>query len=170
MGEIRNLPELVMVKNRWELEGFHPAQSAWSYEEFAGKTGTLYVLELNQYCKIGMSRDFEKRLRSINSVMPVEARSAATRTVPLSGLLIAEAWMHKQFVQHAVKNEWFLMPCASALEALPRAVTLAKVYDGYCRRFHLEQRAERARPEVRARRQREYHEFMVRQLESISMD
>ncbi|MGR9130750.1 GIY-YIG nuclease family protein [Rhizobium leguminosarum] len=170
MPEFRNIPELVMVKNRWELEGFNPSMPAWNYEEFAGRTGTLYVLELQLYCKIGMSRDFEKRLRQINCVMPVEARAAATRTVPLSGMAMAEAWMHRQFKPHAVKNEWFLMPHVEALEALPRAVTLAKVYDRYCRTHHLEKRAERAQPHVRARLQREYHEFMVRQMETISPD
>lgn len=132
MAEMKNVPELVFIGESWELTGFVPGQASRWYKDFSGRKGTLYVLELQEYCKIGVSRDFPKRLASINKAMPFEVNVAKAQKVPLSALMHTEAWMHRLFKNKIVKNEWFKMPASEALSALPQAVLFSKVFDRYC--------------------------------------
>lgn len=137
MAEMKNIPELVLVGNSWELTSFLPGQAAWWYKDFRGKTGTIYVLELQDYCKIGVSREFPKRLAAINKAMPFEVNVAKTQKVPLAALMHTEAWLHRLFKDKAVKNEWFRMPASEAISAIPEAVRFSKVYDRYCYEWNI---------------------------------
>ncbi len=160
MPEFKSIPELVMVGGRWELDSFQPSQPAWNFKSFEGKKGTIYVLRLFEYCKIGMSRDFTKRLASINCVMPFEADTVIAKKVPLAGMAVAEAWLHRKFREHAVKNEWFSMPSGPVLDALPTAMRLASVYDRYCRDWHLANKFENQPPHIQEKRRKDYERYL----------
>lgn len=129
---MKHVPELVRRNGRWILDGWQPGMSALLWPDFAGKTGTLYVLESAGFVKIGLATNFERRFRNIAYGMPMPVRRVATRTVPLAGLAFAEAWMHSQFAAHRVKGEWFAVDPAAVVQRLQKAVVRAQVYERHC--------------------------------------
>jgi len=160
MIEFKNIPEMVLVGKCWEFDSFSPGQSAWHYDDFDGKTGTVYILELQDHCKIGVSRNFPKRLDAICRVIPFEVKVSRTQKVALSAMLHTEAWLHKRFSGKAVRNEWFKMPASDAVAAMPEAIRFSKVYDRYSREWNIQNKIKWSQPHMQAKRLRDYEATM----------
>lgn len=83
---------------------------------------SVYIIECAGYCKIGVARNPEDRLRSINTGAPVRATLYRTREFPAS--LVArhvESHLHRLFRPHRSNGEWFDITPRKAWEALKRA-------------------------------------------------
>lgn len=102
------------------------------YPSFEGKSATLYVLECAGYYKIGITRNFASRFKSISHGCPLPVSKVATRTVPAAGLMQAEAWLHQKLVDRCVKGEWFAVEREEIRPLLQKAVAKAKQYDREC--------------------------------------
>lgn len=151
MGTIKHIPELVMVNRTWRLADFQPGRPAHMYEEYFGKTGIIYVMACNEFHKIGLALDFEKRLKMLDGATPYSVKRVMIRRVPRAGLAYAEAWIHKQLANKLVKNEWFAVDRDTAVGMLKRGVIAAEVYDQYCRDWFNQDQEWRSRPEVKAK-------------------
>jgi Meiotically Up-regulated Gene 113 (MUG113) protein len=169
LPEFKTLPDLVRIGGVWTVEPFKPTRPAFTYEDFVGKTGTLYVVGCGDaHHKIGMSTNFSRRFEMLSSGTPFELKRVATRTVPLAGLAYAEAWMLAQFADRRIKGEWFAITAREALEKLPAAIRRAKVYTARCAEWWREDRRQcREDPKRRAKLDREYAQFQERSAPKI---
>ncbi len=147
MLDLNNVFGIERVNGVWVIKNFTPSRNAHTYDSVAGKTGTLYILECGEFCKIGMTTDFDRRFKNIEAGMPFDVKRVATRSVPLAGLAYAEAWMHKQFWHVRAKNEWFRVTPAEARTAFPKAVRIAEIYARQCREWFQAEEARARTPE-----------------------
>lgn len=129
----KKIPTLVKTKTGWTIDSFTPGQSAFRWDEFSRKNAKLYVLQCGDYLKIGVARDLERRRREIDAMNALPVTVIAARTIPLSALLITEAWLHAQFADRRVKGEWFSVSIEEVMAILPDAVRFANAYDRECR-------------------------------------
>lgn len=160
MLDHRNIADLVKVNGRFELSFFVPSQPAYMWDEMEGKRGILYAIQCQNYCKLGMTTNIEKRFKSIENGMPFDVTLVSKRTVQFAGLAYAEAWMHKQFWEFRAKNEWFKIEPAQASEKLREAGTVATAYARKCREWFYEDRAAKAAdPAYQERMKRDYAKF-----------
>lgn len=159
MLDLNNVFGVERVNGVWVIKNFTPSRNAHTYDSVAGKAGTLYIVECGEFCKIGMTTDFERRFKNIEAGMPYDVKRVAIRSVPLAGLAYAEAWMHKQFWPVRAKNEWFKVSAQEAKAIFPKAVRVAQVYDRQCREwFHAEEARVRT-PEEIERERKEFVKF-----------
>lgn len=129
MPFLKNVPEIVKVNGKWEIDGFLPGPAAVNWPQFKGRKGTVYVVEAAGYYKIGLATDFKKRFRGIDLGTPLPVAKVAIRTVPLAGLAYAEAWLHEQFKDRRIKGEWFAIQADEAVGLLEKAVRRACLYE-----------------------------------------
>jgi hypothetical protein len=162
MGTIIYLPEIKHDGRKLVISDFRPGQQAYGYDEFSGKTGTIYVIGCNEFHKIGMTREFERRFVQLDSASPYRLRKVATRKVPLAAMAYAEAWIHSVLADRHIKNEWFDVDEETAVGLLKQSYYRAKVYDAACERWYMAERERRQQPEVRAKLDREYAAFIKR--------
>lgn len=138
MGTLLHLPEMKHDGRRFVIEGFRPGQQAFRYDDFRGKTGTVYVIACNDLHKIGLTRDFDKRLAQLDAASPYFLRKVATRKVPLAGMAYAEAWIHSELADRHIKNEWFNVDEMAAVDLLKQSYYRAKAFDLACEQWHWE--------------------------------
>lgn len=160
MIDPRNVPNLVLVKNRWALEGAKESSPTWNYDEIAGKLGFLYVVSTGTSSKIGITTNVEKRIRSIHNGTPEPLTGLVVKSVPLSGMAMAEAWLHKKFSEYRLKGEWFSLGLEDIRSSLKNAVCVATLYDKFCHEWTVARKEYERRPEVRARNLAEYELFL----------
>jgi len=160
MIDPRNVPNLILVKNRWELDILKPSAPAWNYGKFRGQLGFVYIVSRGSACKIGMTANFEKRFRALCAGSPEPSTKVAARHVPKAGMAMAEAWLHKKFAAQRLNGEWFDISPETALASMTDALRVARAYDRYCNEYDLAEREYARRPEVRARRLTAYLDFL----------
>jgi hypothetical protein len=164
----KNVAELVKVNNRWRLSFFTPANQAWCYDDMEEKTGVLYAIKCEDFCKIGMTTNLEKRFWDISAGTPFDVFLVSKKVVPFAGLAYAEAWLHKQFADRRVKNEWFKVTPEEAADKLHHGKKVAELYTRHCRDWFIEDRdRKRNDPEYQRQMREEYHSYLLRNLESI---
>lgn len=163
MLDHRNIAELVKVKDRWDLSFFVPSQPAFKFDDMEGKRGTLYAIQCGDYCKLGMTTDFERRFKTIEGGMPFDVTLVDKRVVPLAALAYTEAWLHKKFWEFRAKNEWFKIDQEQASQAMGEAKFVATAYARKCRQWFYEDRQQKANdPEYQERMKKEYAVFVAR--------
>lgn len=144
-----------------------PVKLHLNWKKFEGQTGTLYVIESAGFHKVGISRDFQRRLLAIDTGVPFPVRKVAVRTVALAGMVYAETWMHLKLSASHVKGEWFSAGRDEILPLLPYAVREAERHAAQCRAKYFEfinsvsEEDAAAMREQDARLQREYDERML---------
>lgn len=149
-----------------------PAKLFLDWKKVERQTGILYVVECAGFHKVGITRDFAKRLSVIDTGTPMPVRKIAMRTVALAGMVYAETWLHHQLSPHHVKGEWFSAERQQILRLLPEAVRQAERHAAQCRRLYAEfvgkitpEDAAKTLAE-NARLQREYDERMLAHFQS----
>lgn len=160
MIDPRNVPELVLIKRRWVLEGAKESSSAWNYEDLAGKHGFLYVVSTGRSSKIGITTNIEKRIRSIHNGTPEPLTGLVVKNVPLAGMAMSEAWLHKKFSGSRLKGEWFSLALEDIRPSMKDAVRVANLYEKFCHDWTMARKEYERRPEVRARNLAEYELFL----------
>lgn len=160
MIDPKNVPNLILIKNRWELDSLKPSAPAWNYEKFRGQLGFVYVVSSGEACKIGMSENFNKRFRALCNGSPAPLVKVAARHVPKAGMAMAEAWLHKKFANYRLTGEWFNITPEMALASMTDALRVARAYDRFCDDYDLAEREYARRPDVRARRLKAYLDFL----------
>jgi hypothetical protein len=171
MIDPKNIADLEKVNGRWKLSFFVAATQAFMYDDIEDRTGILYAIKCEDYCKIGMTTNLEKRFWYLSAGTPFDIYLVEKKTVPFAGLAYAEAWMHKQFADRRVKNEWFKVTPSDAAGKLRRAEKVAELYARHCRDWFIADRDRKANdPKYQERMRQGYTEFLLRQRESISMD
>lgn len=130
---------------------FAPGEAAVNYGRFVHKRGTIYVLECQGFHKIGMTREknVDRRCEQLQIGNPFSLKVLCHRSVPLAGMAYGESWLHHQFADRRMHNEWFAVSEDEVQEALPKAVLRALAYDRHCRDYEVLRRVERFR-QVRA--------------------
>ncbi len=160
MIDPRNVPNLILIKKRWALEGCQPTGSTWGYEDFRGKVGNLYVVSTGPASKIGISSNVRRRITDISNNTPEKLTGLIVKNVPKSGMAMAEAWLHKKFSEWRLRGEWFSLGIEDIRPSLKEAVRVAKLYDSFCHEWNVAQREYERRPEVRAKNLAEYEAFL----------
>lgn len=163
MGVMKHVPDLLQVDGKWRIEGFRPNAQAWDYDDHAGKTGIIYAIGLNGFHKIGLTRDFEKRLAQINSASPYTAEKVIAQKVPLAGMPYAESWIHKQLADRWIKNEWFSIDRETALAYVAKGKIAARLFAKECETWFYLEKARSRDPETAAKINRAYQDFLTRQ-------
>ena len=121
---------------RIEFEDFVACQPALEYfKRYADRTGTLYCIQCQQFIKIGISADFDNRLKTLQSATPFPISVVALRTVPLAGLEYAESYLHQHFADQQVQGEWFKIKPRDLKLPLRRAQKRADIMDRHCREY-----------------------------------
>lgn len=156
MGVFKSIPRIVKVGTRLCVEDFVASPQAYNYKDYEGKTATLYIVETGGFLKIGLSTEFERRFRSLDFSTPFPLRKVCIRTVPLAGLVYAEAWLHDHFKDRRIKGEWFAIGEAEALIAVKKAVKRAEVYADACQEWYAADLQRRSTPEYLAKARIEY--------------
>jgi len=128
-----HMPTLRQDGKAWSLDDFVPGQTAFRYDEFERKIGTLYMIQCCEYVKIGVTRDLAARLNELRVGNPFPFSILAQKTIPAARLLITEAWLHQRFAHGRVHGEWFLVGADDVLVALPEAERFARAYARACR-------------------------------------
>lgn len=84
---------------------------ARAYLPVRTEQGDVYLLRWGSYFKIGLSRDVEARVRSLNS-MPLDAPIELVHTVASDQIGACERLLHRRFAEYRVKGtkEWFELP------------------------------------------------------------
>lgn len=161
MLDPRNIADLEKVNGRWRLSFFIASQPAFMYDGHEGKRGILYAIQCQDYCKMGMTTDLNKRFKAIESGTPFDVSLIGKKTVQLAGLAYAEAWIHKQFAKQWAKNEWFRVTPEQAIGKLQEASIVALLYSRMCREWFFEDRKRKANdPEYQERMKQEYAKFL----------
>lgn len=164
MLDHKNIAELVKVNGKWDLSFFIPSQPAYMWDDQEGKRGILYAIQCNEYCKLGMTTEFERRFKNLAAGTPYDISIVGKKTVQFAGLAYSEAWMHKKHADRRVKNEWFLLSPDEANETLQQAITVAAVYARKCREWFYADRQQKANdPIYQERMRKEYAAFLARQ-------
>lgn len=163
MIDPKNIADLVKVNGKWELSFFIPSQPAFMWDSQEGKRGILYAIQCNEFCKLGMTTEFDRRLKNLEAGTPYDIAVVGKKTVQFAGLAYSEAWMHKKHADRRVKNEWFRLSPEEAHETLQEAIAVASVYARKCREWFYEDRRQKANdPEFQARMKKEYEQFVDR--------
>lgn len=161
MLDPKSIADLEKVNGRWRLSFFTASNPAFCYDRNEGKRGILYAIQCQDHCKLGMTTDLERRFKNIEAGVPFDVTLIGKKTVQLTGLAYAEAWMHKQLAEQRAKNEWFKVAPEQALEKLHLASVVAAVYSRNCREWFFEDRKRKANdPEYQERMKLEYAKFL----------
>lgn len=161
MGAIKNLPTIEKVKGKWVVSNFFGCPAAWDYPKFQGQLATLYVVECAGFLKIGLTSKPERRLRSLDTACPLPMRKVRLQSVPLASVAYAESYLHIKFQDRWVKGEWFAVPEAEVLSAIPGAIARARAYEMACYEYWCRDEERKQQPEVQAKLRRQYAEFLA---------
>lgn len=173
----REVPKLRMVDEQWILDPFIPTDAASRWPEYEGKIGYVYAFSCQGYLKIGMSNSYKSRLKSIQQACPFDVECLAAEEVPLSGMAIAEGYLHCKFVSKRHKNEWFKLDFSEFLDEVETAKRYAYTFDRHCEEYYFKDRAKRTSPEYQSQMKSQHlgalkaaRESSLRHLEQIEID
>lgn len=69
---------------------------------------SVYLLKLNEFYKIGIAWDVNRRFVQLYSSSPYTIELVASK--PFDNASKVEKDLHKKYHKYAVKNEWFKLP------------------------------------------------------------
>lgn len=81
-------------------------------------TTFVYVLEAGEYCKVGLTQNFQRRLMEYSTHCPLPVRCAILLEVRTEYGLWLERAIHRQLSEYRVRGEWFRVTVDRAREAL----------------------------------------------------
>jgi hypothetical protein len=85
----------------------------------AGKPTSVYLIQVGPLVKIGLSVNVRKRLKSLSAGMAEAPTAVMYREFRFNEQAFAvERFMHRHFLQHRVRGEWFKIDMEDAIALL----------------------------------------------------
>lgn len=108
-----NVRVLSKRRTRNTIGRFHPGRvlvrgASLNYHGPDGSSGWVYVIQVGEACKVGITKDVRKRIATLSTASPIRPKLVLARRVQsLEYAKIAEQEAHYALKRYHIRGEWF---------------------------------------------------------------